>query len=130
MPLLSTVLIIEDDVATQQVLSAMLHRRHVTAICTGDGGPAMELVARQEFGAILLDLLLPTMSGFEVLRQLASQRPELLSRIIVITAAHESVWRDCPYVPRTRQLVRKPFEMTALERDVLTCCDEAGLSKR
>ncbi len=123
MPLLTTVLVIEDDLATQQLLTALLHRRKLTAVCTDDGGPALTLLGQQEFGAILLDLLLPIVSGLEVLRQLSSERPELLARIIVITAAHESIWRDSPYIPRTRQVVRKPFDTLALERDVLVCCN-------
>lgn len=125
MPPLTTVLVIEDDLATQQVLTAVLHRRALTVVCADDGATAMELLERQEFGAILLDLLLPEVSGFEVLRRLAAARPELLARTIVMTAAHESVWRDCPYVPQTRQVVRKPFEMAALERDILACCSES-----
>lgn len=119
----ATVLVIEDDLPTQQLLTAMLHRQKVTAVCTGDGSTGLALLQRQEFDAIVLDLLLPQLNGFELLRHVACTRPELLARIFVITAAHDSVWRDCPYIPRARKVVRKPFDTLALERDILLCCN-------
>jgi DNA-binding response OmpR family regulator len=118
------VLVIEDDLATQQLLTAVLHRQKLTAVCTGDGKTGLELLLQEDYGAIVMDLVLPVLSGLEVLHQLSLTRPELLARIIVITAAHESIWRDSPYIPRTRQVVMKPFDTVALERDILLCCNQ------
>ena len=121
---LSAVLIIEDDLPIQQLLTMALRRRQLAPVCAGDGRTGLDLLLRDEFGAILLDLLLPEMNGFEVLRHIACARSALLARVIVITAAHESLWRDCPYIPRTRKLMRKPFDMAALERDIMACCSQ------
>lgn len=119
----STVLIIEDDPPIRQLLWTVLMRRALTPVCAGDGESGLRLLQTGDYGAILLDLLLPEPNGFELLRHLACTRPELLSRVIVMTAAHESVWHDCPYIPRVRKIVRKPFDVAALVREIAGCCD-------
>jgi CheY-like chemotaxis protein len=51
----------------------------------GDGVAALEHLARHEYGTVLLDLMMPGMDGFAVLRSLAETRPEFLGRVIVLT---------------------------------------------
>ena len=56
---------------------------------------AIRLIASGQYGAILLDLLLPEVNGFEVLRHIACVRSQLLGRVIVMTAASDALWRRC-----------------------------------
>ena len=41
-----------------------------------------------------------------------------------MTAAHESLWRDCPYLEDVHCLLRKPFNIDELEREVVLCCQK------
>ncbi len=53
-----------------EVLAALLLDDHITLASAQDGPEALKLVQEQPFDLILLDLGLPGMNGFELLRQL------------------------------------------------------------
>jgi response regulator RpfG family c-di-GMP phosphodiesterase len=74
---------------------------------------------------MLLDLLLPGVQGVEILAHIAHTSPEMLSRVVIITAAAESVWKDCREVQSVRALIRKPFDLRDVESALLACCANA-----
>jgi CheY-like chemotaxis protein len=76
------------------------------------------------FEAIILDLLLPVVSGFEILERIRRANPELLRRVVVVTAA------SGPRVEKisgtARSFIRKPFDLDDLVSAVLQCVNERG----
>jgi len=64
---------------------------------------------------MLLDLMMPNVSGWSVIDELARQQHPLASRIIVLTAATE---RELSELPATTRFVRKPFELDRLLKSV------------
>ena len=64
------VLLIEDDSATAQSIELMLQSESFSVYTTDLGEEAVDLGKRYDYDIILLDLNLPDMSGFEVLRTL------------------------------------------------------------
>lgn len=46
-------------------------------------------------------------------------------RVIVMTAASETVWRVSQYLDRIHKLVRKPFNVDLLADAILACCDQS-----
>ena len=64
------VLLIEDDDAAAQSTELLLKSEGFNVYSTGLGGDAFDLGKRYDYDIILLDLNLPDMSGFEVLRSL------------------------------------------------------------
>jgi DNA-binding response OmpR family regulator len=118
---LRSILIVEDDVPTCTLLEAVVRRNHFRAVVCGDGGTALEHLDAEEFAVILLDIRLPVIDGMEVLRRLASRAPQLLPRIIVVTALAQARLRACPQIEEVWCVVRKPFELRALEDDIRAC---------
>ena len=116
------VLIADDDAPTCSLLAAIVLRRGLRPVVVEDGRHAVALLATREFGAVLLDLLMPHVSGLEVLAWLASTKPDVLRRVIVVTAAHESAWMHCPEIAYVRALHRKPFDIDRLLAAVDACC--------
>lgn len=116
------VLIVEDDLATQQLLGAVVRRNHFRGEVAGDGRAALQQIAATDFAVILIDLILPIVDGFEVLRQVSDTTPHLLRRIIVITAAAEATYSGCVPLRSVWYLLRKPFELSMLEEQMLLCC--------
>ena len=117
------VLIVEDDHATETLLAAVMLHESIDCVNAADGLAALEHLERGEFSALLLDLLLPNMNGFEVLRHLRSTRPELLERTIVITAAAESTFKGCEELRLVRCVLRKPLDVSDLVVHVRDCFD-------
>ncbi len=68
------VLVVEDDHGFAQILRRRLGEEGFGVRVVGDGEAALELLARARFDAVVLDLLLPGMDGFEVCRRLRQDR--------------------------------------------------------
>ena len=64
------ILIIEDDMALAETLKAALEVENYEVAHTGSGDEGLRLAARNESDLILLDLILPHLTGFEVCRML------------------------------------------------------------
>ena len=78
------VLIIEDERAMAELLKKGLEEENHRAALALDGAEGMELARTYEFDAIVLDLMLPRVDGFEVARRLrhaGNQTP-----ILILTA--------------------------------------------
>jgi adenylate cyclase len=85
----SRILIVDDNAANRDVLERRLAREgHQVATATS-GTAALELVVGQTFDLILLDLIMPEMSGFEVLRRLKAAEHTNDIPVIVISALDE-----------------------------------------
>ncbi len=120
------VLIVEDDRATQLLLEAVLEHESIAADRAGDGQTALQKLAERDFAAVILDLLMPRTDGFDVLRNVAARKPEILKRIIVITAAVEAAWNDRPELKRVCCVLRKPLDITEVVGHVRACLAEVS----
>jgi two-component system response regulator AtoC len=116
------VLIVEDDLPTRALLSAIVARNGMYPVEAGDGASARALLQNAIFDAVLLDLLLPEVSGVELLADLHAKMPDVLERVVVVTAALEPEWMARIEVKRAHAVIRKPFDINDLEKAMLACC--------
>lgn len=65
-----TVLVVEDDLTNQWVIREILEHEGFTVVDAADGASALQEFDKQGFDLILLDLMLPDMDGYEVVRQI------------------------------------------------------------
>jgi DNA-binding response OmpR family regulator len=107
------ILIVEDDQPLRTLLTALLTQHGYTFESIGDGRAAIDRIRRKEYGAILLDLMLPEANGFEVIDYVRAERPLLMQSIIVITAASKHTLQDFD-ASTVAALVRKPFDIHSL----------------
>ena len=82
----STILVVDDDPRNIRLMESILKTSGYSVISAEDGEQALEAVARQRPDAVLLDVMMPRMSGFEVCRKLRSQYETRLLPIIMVTA--------------------------------------------
>jgi len=85
----SNILVIEDNTANRDVLERRLMRQGHRVVTAADGAAALSLVGQQEFDLVLLDLIMPEMNGFEVLRRLKAAEHTSHLPVIVISALDE-----------------------------------------
>lgn len=111
-------LIVEDETATNQLLCQLLQREGVVCQGVEEGRKAVEAATHERPAAILLDLMLPDMSGLEVMQQLRCQGS--LKRIpwIVLTALDDETTRQ-----RSRELgadayLTKPLQPQTLVAEI------------
>jgi adenylate cyclase len=82
----SRILVVDDNAANRDVLERRLGREGHQVVGVASGAAALEAVVAQEFDLVLLDLIMPDMSGFEVLRRLKASDRSGHIPVIVISA--------------------------------------------
>lgn len=113
-----SILVVEDDRPTHALFLAVVRRCGFESISAFDGPAALRRIREEVPDAIILDLLLPTLNGFQIMREIKSFAPEILSRIVVVTAATESLYREGVELESVHAILRKPFDVDQFE-DVL-----------
>jgi sigma-B regulation protein RsbU (phosphoserine phosphatase) len=79
-------LVVDDDDSNRNMLSRRLEREGFSVEIAADGPGALDAVGRAMFDLILLDIEMPGMSGFEVLRILRETHPATKLPVIIATA--------------------------------------------
>ena len=110
----SHVLLVEDDPKMHEVLSALLHEANITLASATDARQALKMVREQHFDLMLLDLGLPDMNGFELLRQLKEKPPEHPVPVIVLTAWNSTTDKLRGFELGAVDYLTKPFESAEL----------------
>lgn len=80
-------LIVDDNVATRYALSRRLDRHGYKVLEAGTGGEGLALIAQSRIDALILDVNLPDMSGFDIVRQLRAHPDTALLPVIHVSAA-------------------------------------------
>ncbi len=83
-------LLVDDDATNQDLLSRRLNRAGYTTETAGSGYEALDVLARREVELVLLDSMMPGISGIELLCQLRKRFSPARLPIIMVTALGES----------------------------------------
>src|SRR6058998_4430217 len=106
------ILIVEDEVAVaRQIASALTEAGHDPK-AVHDGEASLDEVSNTPFDLIVLDIILPGMDGFDVLRHLRSQH--MASRVLMLTARGEMKERVTGLQLGADDYLPKPFAMREL----------------
>ena len=80
------ILVVDDDDSIRLMVERVLRRANYEVDAARDGLEAIEKLSRNDYSAILLDLMMPRIDGFGVLDYLEEHRPELEPAVIVMSA--------------------------------------------
>ena len=120
------ILIVEDEEGIRELISLYLTREGYDAVAVGDGERALDLLERDTFDLVILDLMLPGIDGFTVCRRI---REIAKTPIIMLTARADDVDKVLGLELGADDYVTKPFnprELVARVRAVLRRSDERG----
>ena len=85
----SHVLVVDDDELARMEISRCVEQQGYSVSLAEDGAQALDMLRSQTFGLVLLDLLMPGVDGFEVLRQMKADATLREVPVIVITAVDD-----------------------------------------
>ena len=105
------ILIVEDDRNLLDVLKYNLLKEKYNVLTATDGAKALESARKHKPDLILLDIMLPEISGFEVCRIL---RKEMTVPIFMLTAKHEETDKIVGLEIGADDYMTKPFSMREL----------------
>ena len=106
------ILVIEDDSSILRVLKDSLKFEGYNVMAASDGKKGFDLALRKEIDMLLLDIMLPGMSGYEICTRLKLERPEI--PIIMITARGAEMDKVSGLDVGADDYVTKPFSMQEL----------------
>jgi two-component system, OmpR family, phosphate regulon response regulator PhoB len=109
-----TLLIIEDEIDLQQVLEYNLRQAGYEVLCALNGKAGLQLAVERSPQLILLDLMLPDISGTQVCRALKADPRTAAIAVIMLTARGEEADRIVGFELGADDYVVKPFSIREL----------------
>jgi DNA-binding response OmpR family regulator len=106
------VLIVEDEAHLAQGLFFNLQAEGYDVVIDGDGEAALERLARESFDAVLLDVMLPGKSGFEVVSELRARKNFVLVLMLTARGRPEDVLQG--FEAGADDYLPKPFDLSIL----------------
>jgi CheY-like chemotaxis protein len=106
------VLLLDDDASLQRLVSTLLEREGYRVTVVDNGLRAIDALKKTKFNVIILDLMMPHEGGMTVIRHIREHDPDLLKRVILLTAAPAAVSKSVE--SDVFALVPKPFEAAVL----------------
>jgi CheY-like chemotaxis protein/prolyl-tRNA editing enzyme YbaK/EbsC (Cys-tRNA(Pro) deacylase) len=103
------VLVVEDEADTNQLLCRILEKKGYACRSAEDGQSALGLVSELRPNAILLDLMLPDMSGYEMYEKLRQVGPLRRPPAVVVTALEDEAVRQRGFELGAEAYLIKPF---------------------
>ena len=118
-------LVVDDDDPIRMMLAKIVERQNLSVDTARDGVEAIEQIDRGDYDLILLDLMMPRVDGYGVVKHLEKHHPERLGCTIIASAVPESEILRKIDVPIFR-IHAKPFDLAKLIADIKTCVDGNG----
>ncbi|HLE31689.1 MAG TPA: response regulator [Bacteroidota bacterium] len=112
MPVKNKILVVDDEEALRTVLSSELEGEGYQVSTAGDGEEAIKILGSQQFHLILLDIKMPNVDGFEVLKFIKQKQPS--TKVIMLTG-----FADLKNAIESKKLgaedfVSKPYDLVDL----------------
>jgi two-component system alkaline phosphatase synthesis response regulator PhoP len=85
----AAILVVDDNEQNLELLQAYLEDLHCRTIAARDGVEALEIIKKSKPDLVLLDVMMPKMSGFEVCRRIKNNPQTADLPVIMVTALNE-----------------------------------------
>jgi CheY-like chemotaxis protein/prolyl-tRNA editing enzyme YbaK/EbsC (Cys-tRNA(Pro) deacylase) len=120
-----TVLVVEDEAATNELFCRLLEREGFACQGVEQGKTALALAPELRPSAILLDLMLPDISGFELVERLRRNGPLKRIPVVVVTALDDEACRRRGSQLGADAYLTKPFIPAKLVAELQGALEEA-----
>ncbi len=108
------IVVVEDELAISKLISYVLENAGFAVNVEFDGANALESILNSPPDLVLLDLMLPSMSGFEILSKLRTDDKTMTLPVIVLTCRGQEDDKEHAFRLGVTDYVTKPFSPTSL----------------
>lgn len=123
------VLIVDDDPIIRNLIAALMRRKGFLDSQAANGEEAITLLTnvrseengQSEYDLILLDLMMPRVSGWEVLTYIEQSMPEAVKHVVVISAAGEAQLKELERRGACGVVLPKPFDTEVFYQKIAGC---------
>lgn len=113
--MIPSILVVENDTPVRFLLRVLLEREGCGVTEASNGNEALAHLATRRFDVIITDLMMPELSGYELLELIG--KPARRANVIVLTAVPRPDARVQTH-PAVHAVIRKPFDITTLIANV------------
>jgi sigma-B regulation protein RsbU (phosphoserine phosphatase) len=124
------ILIIDDDATNRQIMSRQLERQGHVVVTADNGRDALKLLKNVPFDMILLDIMMPEMSGFEILKRVKLDEHLREMPIIVISAFDDPVAMASCIEMGAEDYLPRDFDPIILRARIGSIMERARLKKQ
>ncbi len=110
----STIMVVDDDPDLVTLIRAILEQKEFNVLCAYDGPQALADLEKQKPDLILLDIMMPEMDGFEVLRRLKAATETSSIPVILLSALNQLKDISTGYEMGADHYITKPFTIAHL----------------
>jgi DNA-binding response OmpR family regulator len=115
---MATALIVEDHPDQAEMVARILRLRDFEAVVAANGETGLELARRLAPDVVLLDLMLPDITGFDVCRRLRTERATMLTPVVMLTALNDAGNLMKGFRVGANAYVTKPYGVEELLRAI------------
>jgi PAS domain S-box-containing protein len=125
-----TILVVDDNENNRDLLSRQLSRQGYTVVLARHGAEALQMVETHPYDLILLDMVMPVLSGYEVLVQL-KQKPHLRQIPVIMISALDEMDSVIRCIGQgAEDYLLKPFNTTLLNARINACLEKKSLREQ
>ena len=123
------VLIVDDDLEILNLTRSLLRRRGFDVIEASDGDEAMRQVLENRPDLVILDVMMPGQSGWEVCRSIRETESLKATGVIMLTGVGQRMNEMTSPLYGADAYLDKPFEFEALDELVTQVLEKRGYSQ-
>lgn len=115
------ILVVDDDPSILRLVATVLRREHYDVDTATGGSVALSLIELTRYDVVVLDLTMPEVSGFDVLKRLAARDPQVKCVVIMSAASRFNIANSM--TANVFAALSKPFDIQALITAVAGCIE-------
>ncbi len=125
-----TLLVVDDDVSNRDMLSRRLTRMGHRVETAASGAEALQKLRGGKFDAVLLDLVMPGLDGYQVLTRIKSDAALAETRVIMLSALDQEQGVARCIEAGADEFLAKPFNSVFLRARLAACLERKSMRDR
>ena len=110
----SDILIVEDNSILTDILELKLEQEGYSVTKTGNGKEGLKLAREQDHDLLILDIMLPEMNGFEILKKLREENRDKELKVLILTSKGREDDLKLGFELDANEYMTKPFSVEEL----------------
>ena len=107
------ILIIDDEKQNLELAELVLKKEGYKLHFSGDGLSSLKLLNKQKIDLVLLDIMLPDISGFEILKTIRESEKLQHIKVVIVSALNDN--KNTPYAKMADGYLTKPYDILSLK---------------
>ncbi len=108
------ILIVDDEPLIRELILQIIDEiedMQIQAVEACDGVEGLELIRKEKPDIVLLDIMMPKMSGFEICRILQKESPSWKMKVVMLTAKGQEIDKQTARELGVKWYITKPFKI-------------------